>query len=142
MATFQHCAVQNAHLSLLYFFILCWFTFVQLEYDVRQQWLKIAFDTFFLFSEIGFEFWYSFLQYFSCHHDLQRCTDKRIDACSRHFIIWKINSGLLAVDWAWLWKKGFGLIMTNFRGPVFFKVFMGKILIWIFFWKYCNKDLQ
>ena len=33
-------------------------------------------------------------------------TDKRTDAWSRNFMIWKINFGLWAVAWAGLWEKG------------------------------------
>ena len=46
-------------------------------------------------------------------------TDKRTDVGSRDFMIWKINSGLWAVVWAGLWKKGSGPIMSNFWGPFF-----------------------
>ena len=44
-------------------------------------------------------------------------TDKRTDAWSWDFIIWKNNSGLWAVAWARLWEKR--PIMSNFWGPFF-----------------------
>ena len=62
-------------------------------------------------------------------------TDKRTDACSRHFMIWKINSGLWAVGWAGLWNKRFGPIMSNFWGR-FFQLFVGKKKKKI--WKHCS----
>jgi hypothetical protein len=41
-------------------------------------------------------------------------TDKRTDAWWDIFMILKIDFGLLAVGWAGLWNKRFGLIMSNF----------------------------
>ena len=46
-------------------------------------------------------------------------TDKRTDACSRHFMIWKINSGLVWAAGPYLWKKSLGPIMSNFWGRFF-----------------------
>ena len=46
-------------------------------------------------------------------------TDKRTDACSRHFMIWKINSGLVGSVGPFLWKKSLGQIISNFWGLFF-----------------------
>ena len=60
-----------------------------------------------------------------------QATDKRTDACSRHFMIWKINSGLVWAAGKYM-KKKWGPIMSNFWGR-FFLCFQGQK---IFFWKY------
>ena len=51
-------------------------------------------------------------------------TDKRTDACSRDFMIWKINSRLVWAAGPYLWKKSLCRLWATFEGV--FYVFKGK----------------
>ena len=57
--------------------------------------------------------------------------EQMLVACSRHFMVWKINSGLVWAAGPYLWKKSLGPIMSNFWGR-FFSCFCG--IFFFFFW--------
>ena len=71
---------------------------------------------------------------------LVRITNKRTDACSRYLMIWKINSGLLAVAWAGLWKKGLGWLWATLEAR--FLSLYGQKINSKFFWKYWRVRIE
>ena len=52
------------------------------------------------------------------------------------FVVWKINSGLWAVGWAGLWKKGLGQLWASFEAH--FLSFHGQKINFTFVLKYCR----